>query len=296
MLRAVVLIAVVSYCSGGCFRKVGTWERSGPHGRPGGGTSWGCSIRQLERNDAAISGVAAAITTTILAGRHVYAFGAGHSLALVSEMHRRAGSMKVVRPLWNAELTSRTDAEAAGKLENQAGYYKELTGGLDWGPGDLCWVISNSGRNTLVVELALEARRHGVTVVGLVSAEHSGTVSAAPGLPKLPEIADYLLDNGGCFGDAALEIPGVAERMAPTSTIVGAALIHAVWAEVGERLVARGYVPEVWGSANRGRSRARAATDRRAAGGGCGGPAWPGRRRRSAPAPPWCRAGPAGPA
>ena len=34
----------------------------------------------LERNDAAIDGVAAAITTTILAGQHVYAFGAGHSL------------------------------------------------------------------------------------------------------------------------------------------------------------------------------------------------------------------------
>jgi uncharacterized phosphosugar-binding protein len=205
----------------------------------------------LARNDAAIGQVAAAITSTILAGRHVYAFGAGHSLALVSEMHRRAGSLKAVRPLWNEELTSRADPEAAGKLENRAGYYKELTGGLDWGPGDLLWVISNSGRNALVVELALEARRHGVTVVGLVSAAHSGTVSAAPGLPKLPEIADYLLDNGGCFGDAALDVPGLAERMAPTSTIVGAALIHAVWAEAGQRLAARGHVPEVWGSVNR---------------------------------------------
>jgi uncharacterized phosphosugar-binding protein len=205
----------------------------------------------LARNDAAIGQVAAAITSTILAGRHVYAFGAGHSLALVSEMHRRAGSLKAVRPLWNEELTSRADPEAAGKLENRAGYYKELTGGLDWGPGDLLWVISNSGRNALVVELALEARRHGVTVVGLVSAVHSGTVSAAPGLPKLPEIADYLLDNGGCFGDAALDVPGLAERMAPTSTIVGAALIHAVWAEAGQRLAAREFVPEVWGSVNR---------------------------------------------
>src|SRR6266571_3086860 len=139
----------------------------------------------LVQNDAAIGGVATAISTTILAGRHVYAFGAGHSLALVSDMHRRAGGMKVVRPLWNAELTS-------------------------------------------------------------------GAVSAAPGLPKLPEIADYLLDNAGCYGDAALDVPGIAERMAPTSTVVGAALIHAVWAEVGERLVARGHVPEVWGSANRG--------------------------------------------
>ena len=42
--------------------------------------------QSLERNDAAISEVAAAITTTILAGRHVYAFGAGRSLALVSEV------------------------------------------------------------------------------------------------------------------------------------------------------------------------------------------------------------------
>src|SRR2546423_12828359 len=98
----------------------------------------------LERNDTAIDGVAAAITTTILAGRHVYAFGAGHSLALVSEMHRRAGGMEAVRPPWNAALTSRTDAGAAGKLENQAGYYKELPRGLEWGPGDPGWVVSHS--------------------------------------------------------------------------------------------------------------------------------------------------------
>ena len=47
--------------------------------------------RALEQNDAVISDVATAIATTILAGRHVYAFGSGHSLALVNEMYRRAG-------------------------------------------------------------------------------------------------------------------------------------------------------------------------------------------------------------
>ena len=206
----------------------------------------------LERNDAAIDGVAAAITTTILAGRHVYAFGAGHSLALVSEMHRRAGSMKAVRPLWNAELTSRTDAEAAGKLENQAGYYKELTGGLDWGPGDLCWVISNSGRNALVVEFAQEAKRRGVEVVALTSVQHSTAVPPTPGLPRLLDIADHVLDNAGRLGDAAVDIPGLAEAVAPTSTIIGAALIHSAWAGAAERLVAAGHVPDVWASANSG--------------------------------------------
>src|SRR5487761_1073075 len=72
----------------------------------------------LDRNDAVLEQVSAAMATAIEGGRHVYAFGAGHSLSLVSEMHRRAGSLNVVRPIWNAELTSREDQEAAGRLES----------------------------------------------------------------------------------------------------------------------------------------------------------------------------------
>lgn len=206
----------------------------------------------LERNDQVLDEIAAAMAVAIGSGHDVYAFGAGHSISLVMEMHRRAGSLKVVRPIWNDELTSRSGEEAAGRLESVSGYYRELTGNLGWGPGDLCWVISNSGRNALVVELAQEAKRHGVAMIALTSVEHSTTVPPAPGLPRLLEIADYVLDNAGRYGDASLNIPGLGEPMAPTSTIVGAALIHAAWAGAAERLVEAGHVPEVWGSVNRG--------------------------------------------
>ena len=205
----------------------------------------------LDRNDAALEQVSAALAAAIAGGRHVYAFGAGHSLSLVTEMHRRAGSLKGVRPIWNPELTSQQDGEAAGRLESAAGYYAKLTTDLDWGPGDLCWVISNSGRNVLVVEFAQEAKRRGVAVIALTSVEHSTSVPPAPGLPRLLDIADYVLDNAGRLGDASLDLPGLAEAMAPTSTITGAALIHAAWAGAAEKLVAAGHVPEVWGSVNR---------------------------------------------
>jgi uncharacterized phosphosugar-binding protein len=205
----------------------------------------------LDRNDAALEQVSAALAAAIAGGRHVYAFGAGHSLSLVTEMHRRAGSLKGVRPIWNLELTSPQDSEAAGRLESVAGYYAKLTTDLDWGPGDLCWVISNSGRNVLVVEFAQEAKRRGVAVIALTSVEHSTSVPPAPGLPRLLEIADYVLDNAGRLGDASLDLPGLAEAMAPTSTITGAALIHAAWAGAAEKLVAAGHAPEVWGSVNR---------------------------------------------
>ena len=205
----------------------------------------------LDRNDAALEQVSAALAAAIASGRHVYAFGAGHSLSLVTEMHRRAGSLKGVRPIWNPELTSQQDGEAVGRLESAAGYYAKLTTDLDWGPGDLCWVISNSGRNVLVVEFAQEAKRRGVAVIALTSVEHSTSVPPAPGLPRLLEIADYVLDNAGRLGDASLDLPGLAEAMAPTSTITGAALVHAAWAGAAEKLVAAGHVPEVWGSVNR---------------------------------------------
>ncbi len=205
----------------------------------------------LDRNDAALEQVSSALAATIAGGRHVYAFGAGHSLSLVTEMHRRAGSLKGVRPIWNPELTSQQDGEAAGRLESAAGYYAKLTTDLDWGPGDLCWVISNSGRNVLVVEFAQEAKRRGVAVIALTSVEHSTSVPPAPGLPRLLDIADYVLDNAGRLGDASLDLPGLAQAMAPTSTITGAALVHAAWAGAAEKLVAAGHVPEVWGSVNR---------------------------------------------
>jgi hypothetical protein len=35
--------------------------------------------------------------------------------------------------------------------------------------------------------------------------------------------------------DASLDLPGLAEAIAPTSTITGAALIHAAWADAAEK-------------------------------------------------------------
>jgi len=209
----------------------------------------------LDRNDAVLADVAAVLADAIGDGKTVYAFGAGHSISLVNEMYHRAGSFKAMQPIWNTELTARgpgIDEDALGTLENTAGYYREFTDGLTWGPGDVCWVVSNSGRNALVVELAQEAKRNGVTVIALTSVPHSTAVPPTPGLPRLLDIADYLLDNCGRVGDASLEVEGVAEPMAPTSTIVGATLIHAAWAGAAELLAGAGKPPEVWASANRG--------------------------------------------
>ncbi|HEY2241620.1 MAG TPA: SIS domain-containing protein [Streptosporangiaceae bacterium] len=83
----------------------------------------------LGDNDAVLEAVSAAIARTVGSGGRVFAFGAGHSISLVSEMYRRAGRFRALRPVWNAALTSHEDAdeETRGQLETASGYHQELT-------------------------------------------------------------------------------------------------------------------------------------------------------------------------
>ena len=63
-------------------------------------------------------------------------------------------------------------------------------------------------------------------------------------------IADLVLDNCGCLGDASLEIPNVPEKVAPTSTAVGAAMLNAMMAQAVALITQAGAIAPVFVSAN----------------------------------------------
>jgi uncharacterized phosphosugar-binding protein len=67
---------------------------------------------------------------------------------------------------------------------------------------------------------------------------------------RLYEVCDLVIDNCGGYGDAELELPGFPEKIAPTSTAVGAALLNAVVARTAALLLERGVTPPVFISAN----------------------------------------------
>ena len=88
-------------------------------------------------------------------------------------------------------------------------------------------------------------------VVALTSlAMSEATSSRHPSGKKLYEIADYVLDNGGLPGDAALEPPGFPHKVGPTSTLTGALLLNLLSMEIIEGLLAKGLVPPTYVSQN----------------------------------------------
>lgn len=64
------------------------------------------------------------------------------------------------------------------------------------------------------------------------------------------EVCDFVLDNKGAVGDAAVTLDGLPEKIGPTSTACGAALVNAIVIETVGRILESGEVPPVFLSAN----------------------------------------------
>jgi uncharacterized phosphosugar-binding protein len=202
-------------------------------------------------NRVMVPRVAAAIVQAHLTGHQIYAFGSGHSHVLVEEMYYRAGGLTLVQPVWEPAVMLHEDPERASRLEQTPGYSQHILEQLHWQAGDVVWLISNSGRNPLIVELALAARAAAVTVIALTSLRHAQAVAAlSVSGQKLHEVADFVLNNAGAVGDAGFHVEGIERPLFPTSTVVGAALVNWVWVEVAERLQQAGAPPDVLTSFN----------------------------------------------
>jgi len=198
-----------------------------------------------------IDAAAAIIADAMAAGGVLHAFGSGHSHMLPEELFYRAGGFVRVRPILFEGLMLHASAPLSTALERVSGLATAILDDHGVAPGDVLLIASNSGSNAVITEMAREAGSRGVRTIAITSIGHA-TSDAARQRPdaRLHDLVDVVIDNGGVVGDAAVEVEGLPTRVAPTSTVVGAAIANTLVAEVTERLVARGIVPEVFSSSN----------------------------------------------
>ena len=117
--------------------------------------------------------------------------------------------------------------------------------------GDALVLFSHSGVNAVIIDMALEAQRLGLKVIGVTSMPHSTQVEArhSSGL-RLFEAADVVIDTHVPLGDASTTIDGFEPAVAPASTVVAGAIAHSIVAGTVEELVSRGIEPYVMINAN----------------------------------------------
>lgn len=182
----------------------------------------------------------------------VHLFGTGHSRILVEEIFPRHGSFPGFHPIVELSLTYHNQVVGANG-QRQAMYLEHVEGlgevilrNFVIEPPDSFVVISNSGVNEVVLDVAIKARSLGLPVVAIVSRAHCEASSAQHSSGKrLPDVADVTIDNGSPVGDALVHVEGLTDPVGPGSTIGGAAVVNALKARVAEKLVELGQPPMV---------------------------------------------------
>lgn len=194
------------------------------------------------------------IAGCVRSGGVVQAFGTGHSQAIVLEVAGRAGGLVPTNRLSMADLVlyGREDPSALDDplLERRSGVAARLYDLAAPHAEDLFVIVSNSGVNNVIVEMALHAKDQGHRVLAVTSLSHTNAVPAShPSGRKLADIADVVLDNAAPRGDALLELPG-GGAVCALSTLTGVMLVQMAVAEAAAQLLATGERPPVYVSAN----------------------------------------------
>ena len=192
------------------------------------------------------------MTDAIVAGQSLFSFGASHSFITTEELVYRTGGLMLINPIYphGMNLFVRP-LTATSATERVVGLGTQILESSPAKAGDVLLLTSTSGRNAVIIDMALAARAKGIKVIGLTALAYtSGVSSRHPSGKKLVDLCDVVIDNCVPYGDAAIAIEGLEQKVGPLSTVTGCAIVNELVVNVVRNLVARGVEPPVFVSAN----------------------------------------------
>ncbi|MET7536377.1 SIS domain-containing protein [Streptomyces sp. NPDC005507] len=209
--------------------------------------------RVRDEEDRNIAAAGTLIADTVADGGRLFAFGAGHSSLAAQDVVYRAGGLALMNLLSvpgvvGVDVMPATLGSALERVDGLAGAV------LDSSPvraGDTLVIISLSGRNSLPVEMAMNARALGLHVIGVTSVAYATeTKSRHASGTFLKDHCDIVLDSKIEVGDAELTYDTVDAPFGPASTMVASALMQATMATAAAELADRGIQPPLLRSGN----------------------------------------------
>lgn len=207
--------------------------------------------RQFSEEGANIEKAAQFCAASVSSGRVIHVFGCGHSQMFAMEIFYRAGGLVPVNALLIPHMALFPKAKLSTLQERVEGFTDKYLDLEDTDPRDTMIIVSISGRNAGVVDMALEAKRIGMKVVALTSQDFSSSTTSRHSSGKhLGDVADVVIDVKCVSGDAALEMEGLEPRFCGTSTVLGMAVMESIVAQTIENCVQAGFTPPIYVSSN----------------------------------------------
>jgi len=214
------------------------------------------TIRQSQKEKIEAAG--AAFAKSIGSGGRVYLFGSGHSVIPVLDIFPRYGSFIGFFPIYDPRLMWSNVVGPGGArellwLERREGYAAVVLESYQLEARDALLVFSHGGLNAAPIEMALECKKKGLTVVSVSSHQNWRQAKATHSSGKaLADASDIAIDNCVPPEDALVSMEGIAEKFAAGSTVAAVSIAMALVAETGARLVESGKKPPTFVSPNVG--------------------------------------------
>lgn len=206
----------------------------------------------LEQEEHSMNQAAEVLAKVIENHGLIHVFGSGHCQMFAMEMFYRSGGLVPVNPLLLPHLSITPVAKLSTVFERLEGFAMTYLEMENVSKVDAMIIVSVSGRNGSVVDMALAAKELGMNVIALTDIDFDQHVSSRHSSGKfLKDIADVVIDLKVHYGDACMSIEGLEQKFSATSTILGMTILQAITTRVVELLWQHGIVPPIWTSSNK---------------------------------------------
>ena len=205
-----------------------------------------------------IKRAARAAAESIVAGNLLHVIGpGGHSNMAAEEVLWRSGGLALVNSILDPGTNLIHGAKRSNYIERLPGYAQKVFDAYRLGnkPGEVIIIANAYGINSMCIDSALEAKKRNMISIGITSRSFADKLaldhpSRHPSGKNLYQEVDFFIDNHIPYGDAVVEIEGIAQKVGPTATICNVVAINCLMIEITKALKSLGFEPPIWVSAN----------------------------------------------
>lgn len=210
----------------------------------------------METEKSRMKAVAELVANHIKKDKIFYVYGpGGHSNLASQEVFFRAGGLMHASAILDEGTLLSGGALRSMAIERTPDYGKIVIDDYHLQSGDLLIIVNAYGINAATIDAALEAKKRGVTTVGICSYEHAENTpedhpARHPSKKNLHEVTDYSVDSKVKVGDAVLKIEGQEQMVGAVSTFTNAFILNNITIEATNILAKQGIQPPIWKSGN----------------------------------------------